>query len=108
MESWQRLAEKIRVGGPLPITFELARDGFLDDVILRAAMETRCIHREAPTRLYNVTRLPRAVMRAEDLEGLFFEAARTMYEHELAEWYTVDGKRIRDPHAPVTMRVEIP
>lgn len=104
LRDWQVLADGIRVGGPMPITFSVMNDPALDAVLLQATMDTRCITSGYPTKLYNVTRFYSGPVR----EDMFFHAARLMYEHELAEWYCVDGKRIRDPHAPVTMLGEIP
>lgn len=33
-----------------------------------------------------------------DIEQVFWRVATALYQHELAEWYKVDGIRVRDPH----------
>jgi hypothetical protein len=95
-ERWRALVAKTKVGGLLPITFEVETFSPLD-ISIKAYM--RVPDRDGP---YNSLEQPqircRRVVHGEPEASVLRALARELYLHELDEWFLVDGVRLYDPH----------
>jgi hypothetical protein len=108
VEEWRRLAERVYVGGLLPVTIKVGIGGEgqpiaritlhsvrKDRVPANAtATEIGCLERTPFHKTYVLTERPTA----EELLLL----AHCSYLHELFEWFTLDGKLVADPHPEVS------
>ena len=102
-----KLLDRVKVGGPLPMRFYRAPSAVPGNAVIMARMISQPLPTDLPTPSCSLAPLEHSVSYGEVVkrveqvtEALIWRLARKLYNHELAEWYSVDGKRIRDPHSP--------
>ena len=99
LEAWQEAAKRVKVAGPLPITFSVREgDGPDYPAAIVGTMQTLNVQDGSPTPLYTIEHLHASTVARAPAEPLFWVVARRLYEHELGEWYRVAGRDIRNEH----------
>lgn len=99
LEQWQKLADQISIGGPMPIrvSVKLAAPelGLPHHCGIMVVLVLTTTARDDGT--------PAQIVQREVLHGppdpqQIYDVARKLYLHELAEQFLVSGVRIYDPH----------
>jgi hypothetical protein len=92
LERWRVLIESVSIGGPLPIQFRAYH--LWGEIVVEVVMSTR----DRDGRLGEAHIAQRKVVRGEPDVSWLRARAQELYQHELDEWFLVDGRRVFDPH----------
>jgi hypothetical protein len=92
LERWRALIASVSIDGPLPIQFRAYP--LWGKIVIEVIMSTR----DRDGRLGEAHIALRKVVRGEPDVNWLRARAQELYQHELDEWFLVEGRRLFDPH----------